>query len=60
MREAVKKGTLTSRDKAGLIDEAREKEVLTAEEAAMFQQVEALRREIIAVDDFAQLGKGVG
>ncbi|HSA90252.1 MAG TPA: acyl-CoA dehydrogenase [Burkholderiales bacterium] len=54
LRKAVKKGKLTPRAgvELGLI--AREQDIITAEEYAQWSRKEALRKQVIKVDDFPQ------
>ena len=54
LRDAVKAGTLPADPMGNLIQEAKDKGVVTAEEAALWQRKEALRKEAIKVDDFPQ------
>ncbi len=52
IRDAKKAGTLTAATPQALLKEAVEKAVLTPEEAEHLVATEALRREVLAVDDF--------
>src|SRR6185295_2293902 len=54
LRKAVKKGKMVPRPgiELGLI--ARENQIISAEELALWQRKEALRRNVIKVDDFPQ------
>jgi acyl-CoA dehydrogenase len=54
LREAVKSGALVPHPAQDLVVLAKEKNVLSAEEAALWQRKEALRRNVIKVDDFPQ------
>jgi acyl-CoA dehydrogenase len=53
-REAVKNGTLTPRSGADTAQLARDQGVISAEEFALWQRKEALRKRVIMVDDFPQ------
>jgi acyl-CoA dehydrogenase len=52
LREAEKAGQLLARPGADLAAQAREKDLITAEELAQWQRKERLRRSVIKVDDF--------
>jgi acyl-CoA dehydrogenase len=54
LRKAVKKGKIVPRAGADLGSLAREKELISAEEYAQWSRKEALRRQVIKVDDFPQ------
>ncbi len=54
LRDAVKRGELDPHPQADLAVLAREKNILDAEELAQWQRKEALRKEVIKVDDFPQ------
>jgi acyl-CoA dehydrogenase len=54
LRKAVKKGKLVARPGVDLGSLAKEKDLITAEECAQWQRKEALRRNVIRVDDFPQ------
>ena len=54
LRDAVKAGTLEPQAPQDLILSAREKGIVSSEEAALWQRKEALRRNVIKVDDFPQ------
>ena len=54
LREAVKAGVLTPRSGTDTAAQAREKNVITTEELAQWQRKEALRKNVIKVDDFPQ------
>ena len=54
LREAVKNGTLERRMQEDLATLARDKGVITAEEFALWQRKEVLRKHVIKVDDFPQ------
>jgi acyl-CoA dehydrogenase len=53
-REAVKGGVLEPRSGVDTAQLARDKGVITAEEHALWQRKEALRKRVIMVDDFPQ------
>jgi acyl-CoA dehydrogenase len=52
LREAVKSGALAVRSGVETAAVARERGILSAEEHALWQRKEALRRQVIRVDDF--------
>jgi acyl-CoA dehydrogenase len=54
LRKAVKKGKLVPRAGIDLGSLAREKDLITAEEYAQWSRKEALRKNVIKVDDFPQ------
>jgi acyl-CoA dehydrogenase len=54
LREAVKAGKLEARPGIDIVISAREKNILTAEECAQWQRKQALRKDVIKVDDFPQ------
>jgi acyl-CoA dehydrogenase len=54
LREAVKTGKLEAHPGIDIAASAREKNILTAEECAQWQRKEALRKNVIKVDDFPQ------
>jgi acyl-CoA dehydrogenase len=54
LRKAVKKGKLVPRSGIDLGSLAREKDLITAEEYAQWSRKEALRKNVIKVDDFPQ------
>ncbi len=54
LREAVKSGALATRSGVDTAALAKEKGVLTAEELALWQRKESLRKHVIKVDDFPQ------
>jgi acyl-CoA dehydrogenase len=54
LRKAVKKGRLTLQPGAELGSLALKSQVISAEEYALWQRKEALRRQVIKVDDFPQ------
>ena len=54
LREAVKSGVLSPRSGTDTAIQAREKNVITAEELTQWQRKEALRKNVIKVDDFPQ------
>jgi acyl-CoA dehydrogenase len=54
LREAVKAGVVVPRSGTDTAALAKEKNVITAEELQLWQRKEALRRNVIAVDDFPQ------
>ncbi len=54
LRKAVKKGKLIPRPGTDLGSLAREQDLITAEEHAQWSRKEALRRNVIKVDDFPQ------
>jgi acyl-CoA dehydrogenase len=54
LREAVKTGALAPRSGVDTAVVAREKGVLTADELALWQRKETLRKNVIKVDDFPQ------
>ncbi|NBS58300.1 MAG: DUF1974 domain-containing protein, partial [Betaproteobacteria bacterium] len=54
LREAVKDGKLDRRMQEDLSTLARDKGILTAEEYALWQRKETLRKAVIKVDDFPQ------
>ncbi len=54
LRKAVKKGKITSRPGVDLGTLAREKDLISAEEHALWNRKEALRKHVIKVDDFPQ------
>jgi acyl-CoA dehydrogenase len=54
LRKAVKKGRLVPRSGIDLGSLAREKDLITAEEYAQWSRKEALRKNVIKVDDFPQ------
>jgi acyl-CoA dehydrogenase len=54
LREAVRKGELMLRSGVDTATLARDKGVLSAEEHALWQRKEALRKQVIRVDDFPQ------
>jgi acyl-CoA dehydrogenase len=54
LREAVRKGDLVLRSGADTAALARDKGLIGAEEHALWQRKEALRRQVIRVDDFPQ------
>jgi acyl-CoA dehydrogenase len=54
LREAVRSGVLSPRSGTDTAIQAREKNVITAEELAQWQRKEALRKNVIKVDDFPQ------
>jgi acyl-CoA dehydrogenase len=54
LRKAVKKGKLVPRQGVDLGFMAKENQLITAEEYAQWQRKEALRKDVIKVDDFPQ------
>ncbi len=54
LRDAVKQGSLKPRPGADLVTMARDAGIVTAEEYALWQRKEALRKNVIRVDDFPQ------
>jgi acyl-CoA dehydrogenase len=54
LREAVKSGALVVRSGVDTAVLAKEKDILSTEELALWQRKEALRRNVIKVDDFPQ------
>ncbi|MGQ0546437.1 MAG: DUF1974 domain-containing protein, partial [Betaproteobacteria bacterium] len=54
LREAVKAGVIAPRSGIDTASLAREKSVITSEELAQWQRKEALRKDVIKVDDFPQ------
>jgi acyl-CoA dehydrogenase len=54
LREAVKNGQLATRSGVDTAALAKDKGILTAEELALWQRKELLRKHVIAVDDFPQ------
>jgi len=54
LRDAVKAGALDADPRGNFIEEARSKGVISAEEAALWQRKEALRKNVIKVDDYPQ------
>jgi acyl-CoA dehydrogenase len=54
LRKAVKKGKITPRPGVDLGTLAREKDLISAEEHALWNRKEALRKHVIKVDDFPQ------
>ena len=54
LRKAVKKGKLVPQPGADLGSLAVQKQIITAEEHALWQRKEALRKNVIKVDDFPQ------
>lgn len=54
LREAVKKGELTVGSGIDVAIVAREKNILSADELSQWRRKEALRKEVIKVDDFPQ------
>jgi len=54
LRDAVKQGSLKPRPGADLVTMARDAGIVTAEEYALWQRKEALRKSVIKVDDFPQ------
>src|SRR5436309_825473 len=54
LRDAVKQGSLKPRPGADLVTMARDAGIVTAEEYALWQRKEALRKSVIRVDDFPQ------
>ena len=54
LREAVKSGALERRMQEDLATLARDKGIVSADEFALWQQKERLRKEVIKVDDFPQ------
>jgi acyl-CoA dehydrogenase len=54
LRKAVKKGKLVPRPGVDLGVIARDNQVISAEELALWQRKEALRKQVIKVDDFPQ------
>jgi acyl-CoA dehydrogenase len=54
LREAVKSGALAPHSGVDTATVARDRGILTAEELALWQRKEALRKHVIKVDDFAQ------
>ena len=54
LRDAIKQGSLKPRPGADLVTMARDAGIVTAEEYALWQRKEALRKSVIKVDDFPQ------
>ena len=54
LREAVKKGELAVRSGIDMPAAARDKHIITDEELALWRRKEALRKNVIKVDDFPQ------
>jgi acyl-CoA dehydrogenase len=54
LRAAVKAGKLEVHPGSDIVVSARDKNILTAEECAQWQRKEALRKNVIKVDDFPQ------
>jgi hypothetical protein len=54
LRKALKQGELVPAQGMDLATEARDKGVISAEEHAQWSRKEALRRQVIHVDDFPQ------
>src|SRR3989454_173616 len=54
LRDAIKQGSLKPRPGADLVTMARDAGIVTAEEYALWQRKEALRKNVIKVDDFPQ------
>ncbi len=54
LREAVRGGRLETGPMVDVVALAKEKNILSAEECAQWQRKEALRKEVIQVDDFPQ------
>jgi len=54
LRKAVKKGKITPQPGVDLGLTGRERQIISAEELALWQRKEALRRNVIKVNDFAQ------
>jgi acyl-CoA dehydrogenase len=54
LRDAVKAGRLEAHPGVDIAISAREQSILTAEEGAQWQRKEALRKNVIKVDDFPQ------
>jgi acyl-CoA dehydrogenase len=54
LRDAVKAGTVSADPMKDLIQQARDQGVVSPEEAALWQRKEALRKDVIKVDDFPQ------
>jgi len=54
LREAVKKGEIVTRSGVDTPTVARDKGIISDEELALWQRKEALRRNVIKVDDFPQ------
>ena len=53
LEKARKEGKLKSRDEMQMVAEARDKNLITAEQATQLERDYALRRQVIMVDDFA-------
>ncbi|MGE3756803.1 MAG: acyl-CoA dehydrogenase [Pseudobdellovibrionaceae bacterium] len=54
IRKAIKAGTLPKKKVANLLDEARDKGVITMEEYNLIKESEAVRWDAIQVDDFSE------
>src|SRR5437016_5549309 len=54
LRDAIKHGSLKPRPGVDLVTAARDAGIVTAEEYALWQRKEALRKNVIKVDDFPQ------
>src|SRR3989442_10594440 len=54
LRDAIKHGSLKPRPGADLVATARDAGIVTAEEYVLWQRKEALRKNVIKVDDFPQ------
>ena len=52
MRQAKKEGRLNASNPQDLLHEALEKQIVSAEEASLLHRAEALRKQVIHVDDF--------
>jgi acyl-CoA dehydrogenase len=52
VRQAKKEGRLTSQTPADLLQEAAAQKILSVEELSLLKQVEVLRKQVLAVDDF--------
>jgi acyl-CoA dehydrogenase len=54
LRDAIRQGSLKPRPGVDLVMTARDAAIVTAEEYVLWQRKEALRKNVIKVDDFAQ------
>jgi acyl-CoA dehydrogenase len=54
LRDAVKQGLLQPQSGADLVSAARDKNIISADEASLWQRKETLRKAVIKVDDFPQ------